>query len=118
MATINDSSHSKTELLQILEIFPCMIFWLDAHEDGFIGCNNKFAEFIGLGSSDDIIGKEGFSFFEDKDVELIRNHKQEVVETKKPTIISESISNKKSGETVFDITLKPIFNDEDDVQLT
>ena len=103
------------EFRQMLEHFPQMICWKDTGNEQLIGCNQKFADFVGLNCSEDIIGLTGYDFFEPELVELLRNYESKAIEQKRTVEINDEVYYKKTGFTAIDVTIAPILNEKGEV---
>ena len=111
-------SPHQAECRQMLQYFPaCMIYWKDIEKNYFIGCNDKTAKFLGLNHPDDIIGSDGYDYFNDETVEIFRVHEEKVKQTLQPVIITNKIySDQLETYTSVDAIMAPIFNSENKLQ--
>lgn len=109
---------NHTEFLQIIEHFPQLVFWVSASEHIFLGCNTKFAEFLGLKDPSEIIGKDGFKYFKEEDVLLFRGYKDKALESKQKVLVNEDIQSIGSDELAVDLTIAPILDQDNNVTST
>lgn len=110
MQAISIQTPNHTEFLQIIEHFPQLVFWVSAKENVFLGGNSKFAEFLGLDDPKEIIGSNGFKYFQKEDVLLFRDYKDQVIATKEKVLVSEDIHSTGSDKLAADITIAPIID--------
>ena len=105
----------QNQFRQMLEHFSQMICWKDVTNGYFIGCNQKFADFVELESSNDIIGRDGYDFFEPAVVDLVREYERKVVEQGVSMAINDEVFLKPTGFTALDVTIAPIFDDNNEI---
>jgi PAS domain S-box-containing protein len=79
----------------IIDHTPLLIFWKNP-QSIYQGCNNAFAQWVGLNSQESIKGKTDFDFFQDSQAAHFRDIDQDVIKTGQPE------------ERLVD---RPIFND-------
>lgn len=101
---------------QMLEHLPQMVFWADVKHQAFLGCNRKFADFVGIESPEEIIGTTGYSFFEQELVDEFRSVAQEVVKTRIPHELASDFYSEKSGITMVQGTVVPILDENNQVE--
>lgn len=98
---------TSAEFIQMLNHFPQMIYWKDIRKGYFLGCNEKFAEFIGA-SIYSIVGQTGYDFLDPVIVELFRRYEADVIAKGTAVEIVENISHPKTGENVASAVMAPI----------
>ena len=54
-----ETSQSNLQIQSLLDELPIAVFWKDRNSN-YLGCNKKVAEFAGLASTEDIIGKTDY----------------------------------------------------------
>ena len=117
--THSNKNHSSIEQLiystdNILANLPGSIFWKDENSI-YLGCNNKLANYLGLKSRFEIIGKSDFDLFKPNEAEYLIAQDQKIFQSKKEIVIHEygTISNGLVQQVLT--TKMPILNDKNDV---
>lgn len=105
----------QIELSQILNHFPQMLYWRDIIKDCFILGNDKFASFIGVKDPAQLKGKTGYDFVSEELVGLFRHHEKLAIELKQVVRFYEKINHPETGETIIDVTIAPIVNENNEV---
>lgn len=81
----------------VIDKIPCYVYWKSLESD-YLGCNILAAEYFGLKSTTDIIGKNDFDLFENKD--FAKNYQEQdhqIFSTGKPILQLPSDLKSKDG---------------------
>ena len=92
----------------LLNSIPDLVFYKDT-EGIYLGCNPKFAEFVGK-SMDDITGKTDFDLFDKEVAAFFRHHDTEMLKQKKPLHNEEWVTWSDGRKVLLD-TFKAPFCD-------
>jgi len=108
-------SREKSQLRTLIDNLPDLIYFKD-RESRFLLCNRATAEFMGVGSPEELIGKTDFDFYPEKTANLFYTDEQNIVKTGKPILNKEEYFKSANGEYVWLSTSKiPIFDGEGNV---
>ena len=102
---------SDAILQNIIDNIPQLIFWKNT-DLVFIGCNQKFAESVGLKSPSEVIGKTDYEIVSNpKDADFYRECDIRVMESKKPEIHSKRHEIHDDGKDVWlDLSRIPLID--------
>jgi len=106
-----DLEGSDAILQNIIDNIPQLIFWKNT-DLVFLGCNQKFAERVGLKSPADVIGKTDYEIVPNpKDADFFRESDIRVMESKNPEIHSNKLEVHEEGKEVWlDLSRIPLFD--------
>jgi PAS domain S-box-containing protein len=103
---------SQQMLRLVLDTIPVKVFWKD-RDSNYLGCNRHFAVDAGLGSTEEVIGKNDFTMPWAEQAELLRSYDREVIETGLPKLNYVEFETRSDGSTVWLRTSKmPILDAE------
>ncbi len=107
---------SDAILQNIIDNIPQLIFWKNTDLE-FLGCNQKFAESIGLKSPSEVIGKTDYEIVSNpKDADFFRESDIRVMETKNPEIHSNRMEVRENGEEAWqDLSRIPLIDTKGNV---
>ena len=102
---------SDAILQNIIDNIPQLIFWKNT-DLVFLGCNQKFAESIGLKSPSEVIGKTDYELVSDpKDADFFRESDIKVMESKNPEIHSNRrVVHDDGNESWLDLSRIPLMD--------
>lgn len=99
----------------IMDFVPYCIFWKDRH-GVFLGCNQKFANFAGKDSADDVIGKTDYDMPWQRFAEDYRADDQTVIKTEQPLYNHIELSRStKATETTITVSKFPLRDENNQV---
>jgi len=100
----------------VFEHIPMLLFWKDQNSD-YLGCNQRYADFIGLQNKEDIIGCSDHDFYNHQvQLDSSQQWDQKVLETAEPMINHEEEYHTKNGTIGIVLTSKiPIKNASNEV---
>ena len=114
---IEEQLYQKSTMLNfIINNVPQSIFWKDSNST-YLGCNKAFADFAGLDSPEDVIGKTDFDLPWPKgEAEAYRNDDREVI-TKKiiKKNIEEPLQTSTGKRLRINTTKIPLFNNTNNI---
>jgi len=118
-AAINSSANlqgSDPILQNIIDNIPQLIFWKNT-DLVFLGCNQKFAESIGLKSPSEVIGKTDYELVSNpEDADFFRESDIRVMESKNPEIHSNRLEVHENGEESWlDLSRIPLVDSKGNV---
>ncbi|MGB3405265.1 MAG: PAS domain S-box protein [Microcoleaceae cyanobacterium] len=106
---------SKQLLKLIFDTLPQRVFWKDINLN-YLGCNQKFAEDVGVQSIDEIVGKNDFDIMCEEMAYVYRNDDKEVIETGLPKINYEEPLYVEDGKILWLKTSKiPLRNSDGEI---
>lgn len=101
-----ESQEVAYRLKSILDNIPNQVFWKDS-ELVYQGCSKKFAEVVGLSSSDEVIGKTDFDFVRDtKHARSYQEWDRKIMRSRKAVIDIEEKFDAADGEQGYVLTSK------------
>ena len=107
------SNHEGSDaiLQNIIDNIPQLIFWKNT-DLVFLGCNQKFAESVGLISPSEVIGKTDYEVVSNpKDADFFRESDIRVIESKNPEIHLKRQELRDDGEEVWlDLSRIPLID--------
>ena len=112
-----EALRASYQMLQmVMDNIPEYLFWKDKNLV-YLGCNNNYADLIGVGSPENILGKTDNELFDDKEKQdLLVEFENKIIDsgTAEFNTISSWVLN--SGESVwFDINRIPLLDSEDNI---
>jgi len=112
-----EALRASYQMLQmVMDNIPEYLFWKDTNLV-YLGCNNNYADLIGVGSPENILGKTDNELFDDKEKQdLLVEFENKIIDsgTAEFNTISSWVLN--SGESVwFDINRIPLLDSEDKI---
>jgi PAS domain S-box-containing protein len=116
---ISERKHTEEALREsqqimrlVLDTIPVGVFWKDK-DSKYLGCNRQFAIYSGLGSSEEIIGKDDWDMPWAEDSELYIKNDCKVIESGTPIYNFEHLERKSDGNTAWLSTSKvPLYDAE------
>ncbi len=112
-----ESYWQSLELVKDLVLkLPSAVFWKDSN-CVFMGCNEKFAEYAGLTSPENVIGKTDYDLpWEARQSDVYQDGDRHVMETRKIHFNIEETQRIATGETIDTLVSKaPILNSKNEV---
>ncbi|MCH7818190.1 MAG: response regulator [Candidatus Marinimicrobia bacterium] len=108
--------HEFESLQNIINHMPQLIFWKN-RDLVFMGCNQSFAEEVGLKNPSQVVGKTEYEIITNpKDVEFFQESDKRVLETGIPEIHSHQKEITKSGEEIWvDTNRMPLYDKRGDI---
>ncbi|MGE4219830.1 MAG: PAS domain-containing protein [Alphaproteobacteria bacterium] len=108
------SLREKQHLIEnIIESIPQYVFWKD-RSSTFVGCNTRFAQFLGFDAPEDLIGKTDFDLgVPDENAEFFRSIDAKVMGTGEPILDLEEKLEKADGGTFILRTSKVPLRDKE-----
>lgn len=91
---------SRQTLQLVLDSIPVRVFWKNL-DLVYLGCNRRFATDAGLGSTDQIIGKDDFAMAWNEQAELYRTDDRKVIDEGKEKIGFEEPQTTPDGEELI-----------------
>lgn len=99
---------------QMIETIPVHIYWKNLNFE-YLHCNLLHAQFVGVSSPHEIIGKNDYEIFPTKQADLIRKNDMEVL-SKKEACVFEEEGFDESGMHPMYLTQKiPLYNKEGEI---
>lgn len=112
MTRSTHQTDKSNHLKYILDLIPCYIFWKD-RESVFLGCNQLFAQSVGLKASDEIIGKTDYDLpWTKEESDAYRADDNVVMQMGKPRLNIEETQTLTDGRKIVLLTNKVPFYDE------
>lgn len=107
----HDNFNEIENLQNIINHIPQLIFWKN-RDLVFMGCNQSFAEEVGLKSPSQVVGKTEYEIFTNpKDVKIFHESDKRVLETGIPEIHSNQKEITESGEEIWiDTNRMPLYD--------
>lgn len=107
---------SEKKLRLVIDNVPQLVFWKDKNSV-FRGCNQAFADHIGISTPEKIIGKtDGDILVTQKQADYYRKKDRQVMETEIPELhVVESVIKSDGTEVWLDSNRIPMYNDKGDV---
>ncbi len=102
--------HSSQLLEVILNSVPQKIYWKDKNLR-YMGCNNQFADGLGIQDPDEIIGKDDLTFYPGKTAEEIRSEDEAILSSKKPVFHPGRAEVQSDGTVIWKRESKTPFYD-------
>lgn len=102
---------SQKLLRTVLDTIPIRVFWKDK-DLRYLGCNINFAEDAGLGSPDELTGKDDFQMSWRDSAELYRNDDRMVMRSGKPKLNYEEPQSRADGTLLWLETSKVPLRDK------
>lgn len=102
------------QLNMIAPLIPANVYWLDVNNI-IRGVNEKTLQAIGLASYEDIVGKTVYDLYPQDMADIIIQHHNETIKTRKTLKHEEVIKDVKTGETKYFTTVKSPIIDGDEV---
>ena len=96
----------------VLDTIPVGVFWKDK-DSKYLGCNRQFAIYAGIGSGEEIIGKDDHDMPWVEHSELYIKNDRKVLESGMPIYNFEHLERKSDGNTAFLSTSKVPLYDAD-----
>ncbi|TXT58255.1 MAG: hypothetical protein BAJALOKI1v1_1710007 [Promethearchaeota archaeon] len=114
--SLDDKLYRSYEFLQtILENIPQYICWKDKNLV-YLGCNKKYAEFMGVNSFETIIGKTDNELIQDSEkLNFLRNEEREVIRSGSPQFEKIMKWNKNEKEHLLKANRIPLFDLNDNI---
>jgi diguanylate cyclase (GGDEF)-like protein/PAS domain S-box-containing protein len=108
--------HESKHLLQtVIDAIPLRVFWKD-HEQRYLGCNTLFASDAGMGTPQNVIGKDDYQMAWRDQAELYRADDHQVMQSDLPKLGFEEPQTTSSGSHIWLRTSKvPLHNAANDV---
>ena len=101
--------YRKQELLRsVKNSMDDAIFYKDLNHR-YIGCNEKFAEFLGL-SEEEMIGKSDYDFFDKKTADYYREMNEEIIQNQRKIVYKQWVDF--HGKKVYALTSKTALVDK------
>lgn len=115
-ATMAEALKESQHMLEIvINNVPQHIFWKDL-DSKFLGCNHNFAEAVGLGSPEDIVGKTDFDLTDEDKANYFIEIDKRVIEQNKAIYGMKELHKRANGEEVWlDVNKVPLRNNKGDV---
>ncbi|MEA5419922.1 response regulator [Spirulina sp. CCNP1310] len=76
---------SQQFLQTVLDTFPLAVFWKDCALE-YVGCNYQFAQSLGLDDPQDVVGKNDFDLYHEREALTYRAIDRQVIESNLPMI--------------------------------
>jgi two-component system cell cycle sensor histidine kinase/response regulator CckA len=106
-------SEQRAMLQNIITHIPCAVFWKD-RDSVYLGCSEKSARDLGLGSPEQVIGKTDFDMpFTRQEAEFYRSCDRQVMETGQPLLNIEETQHRRDGKLETLLTSKVPLRDAD-----
>lgn len=108
---------NNEKLLQlVLKNIPSFVFWKDK-DSVYLGCNKNFADYAGLGSPEEIIGKTDYDLpWSREESDFFREIDRVVMDSREPQINFEEPQTISDGTTRWLRTSKiPLYNSQEEV---
>ena len=113
--TVNALKESRNMLQLVIDTIPIGIFWKDRNSR-YLGCNQHTAKTAGLGSPEEIIGKDDYSLIWNKYADSYRKDDYEIITTGKPKLHYEEPLHLQNEKELWVQTSKvPLKNIEGDI---
>ncbi|MBC7767677.1 MAG: PAS domain-containing sensor histidine kinase [Phycisphaerales bacterium] len=97
-------------LSMVLDAMPVRVFWKD-RDSRYVGCNQHFADEVGLPNPQHVVGKSDFDFCSREQAETFRAVDLEVMQSGVPLISVERPAVLANGETIWvDCSTLPLRN--------
>lgn len=103
------SDYNQLFLQLILEAFPGNVYWKDS-SGKFLQCNEQQAIQFGFSSSKDVIGKYDHQVIPAKEAQKIREVEDQIIASRQPQIIEETVSLPDGSEATFISQKAPIYS--------
>lgn len=105
-------SQSHTLLMSIINAIPIRVFWKD-HDLNYLGCNKAFADDAGLGTPEEIIGKNDHELCWQDRAEHYQEDDREVINTGGSKLFFEEKQRTPDGNEIWLSTSKiPLYDKE------
>lgn len=103
-------------VLELLKQIPASVFWKDK-DSVYLGCNDAFANSLGLSSPAEIIGKTDYDLPTTKEEsDAFRADDKQVIESRKPKLNIEEYQTLTDGRSIALLTNKvPLFDQQNQV---
>lgn len=103
-------------VIDLLKQLPLYVFWKNT-ECVYLGCNDAFAQSVGLSCADDIVGKTDYDLpWTKEESDVYRENDKRVMTTRAPINNIEESQTTLDGQKIVLLTNKvPLLNDEDEV---
>lgn len=100
------------ELYQlVLDTLPMRIFWKDAQDLRYLGCNQFFAQDAGRSTASELIGRDDYALGWADQADLYRAADQAVIESRQSQVNYEEPQSREDGTTAWLLTSKlPLVN--------
>lgn len=107
-------SYERNLLRTLIDIIPDLLYAKDRNSNFLVG-NKKIAEFFGLHSPEELIGKNDFDFFSFEDANLFYHEEQSLI-SQNDSIINRISKNFRDGHDLYsEITKIPFYSNEGEV---
>lgn len=111
----NDSEINKLHLKNIIENLPEYIYWKDKNRV-YQGCNRHVANFLGLQSPQDVIGKTDHDFEWEKDrIEKLHQIDSDVLLHGKKVTLEDLIPKPDGTERIMLTSKSPLYNETNEI---
>lgn len=108
-------TQAQTLLQSVVDHIPLAVFWKDM-DLRFAGCNKAFASFVGLSSTDALVGKSDYDMAWREQADAFQKDDREVIRQRKPKRNVEESRMNGRGETSWVLISKvPIVNAQGEV---
>lgn len=106
----------QIRLQQVLNQLPDFVVWKGL-DNKYLGCNQQFADLIGLKNPDDIIGSTGTDYFDEKILSMFKELEQRVMNTRQPVDIThQEVFYERTGKTIMRAKMVPIFDENNEIE--
>jgi diguanylate cyclase (GGDEF)-like protein/PAS domain S-box-containing protein len=99
---------AQRKLQATLDAIPDLV-WLKDTEGVYLGCNPRFARFVGA-SEADIVGKTDYDFIDKEQADFFRVHDRTAMEAGKPSVNEEWLNFADGGGGLFETVKTPMFD--------
>jgi DNA-binding CsgD family transcriptional regulator len=118
---VDGVSNGRSQLIQILDSLPKLVYLKDANTRKYIWCNKKFADFLNLKNQKEITGKLSTDFIKNVAIYDLNNLEQskkledEAIVSKKIFKVEKQVDLNHLGTTIITGTIIPILNNDGNV---
>lgn len=106
--------HERNLLRTVIENIPAHIYFKD-QESRFVLCNQATADFMGVDSPNDIIGKTDFEFFSPERAEAFHKEERELMRKHMSVINSVHKHFKENSDKFLEITKVPLYDSQNQI---
>jgi PAS domain S-box-containing protein len=102
----------------VMACMPGSVYWKDLHGK-YLGCNQSVADFAGVSSPEEVIGKDDFELFSHlistEEIEIARLNDRKVIESRHSICVEESYTLPEGGTSIFLVYKAPLRNENGEV---